>query len=152
MTVDELYTAHSAALFRYVMRRVRNYHDAEDICAQVWLEATGHGAFDNLSPHAWLYRVAASRIVDRYRHAQRRPALSLEDWHIAHDPSDAVDAAVLIAALLPTLTPRQQVIIGLRFFERLGLDETARRLGVPIGTVKSLQLRALRSMARQIAA
>ena len=48
------------------------------------------------------------------------------------------------------LPPDQQVIVGLRFWRDLSLDEIAERLDLPLGTVKSRLHYAMRSLRKDL--
>jgi RNA polymerase sigma-70 factor (sigma-E family) len=69
--------------------------------------------------------------------ASARPPAALDD--LAHG---VVQRDSLWRALAD-LTPRQRAVIVLRFYEDLTEQATADVLGVPVGTVKSLNARAL---------
>ena len=53
---------------------------------------------------------------------------------------------------LATLSPDQQVVIALRYYKDLPLEEIAARLGVPSGTVQSRIHYALKKLHAAIAA
>src|SRR4051794_19649586 len=69
----ELYEANFERIYAFVVRRVQDRHDAEDLTAEVF-----HHALENLPrfewrgvPFAvWLYRIAANAITDRGRRAK----------------------------------------------------------------------------------
>ena len=65
----------------------------------------------------------------RYRYRDR-PNVGYSDEH-------REDAIVLWAAD-PSLPPRQQAVLVLRYYEDLSEAEIARVLGIPVGTVKTL--------------
>src|SRR6185503_13357188 len=66
----ELYEAHFERIYAYVARRVRDRHAAEDITSEVFQQALA-----NISRYewrgapfsAWLYRIAANAIADRWK-------------------------------------------------------------------------------------
>src|ERR1051326_3039207 len=79
----ELYQANFERVYAFIVRRVKDRHDAEDLTADVF-----HHAFENLPrfewrgvPFAvWLYRIAANAIADRWRRSeQHAPDAALED-------------------------------------------------------------------------
>ena len=75
------------------------------------------------------------------RHSWRneRPTETLPD--IVHDPDPSDRPAVLAA--LARLPRRQRAVVVLRYYEDLGVAETARALGCSEGTVKSQTFDAL---------
>ena len=110
------------------------------------------------SPKAFCRRVMHNIVIDQARAQQRRPR-ELFAVHDRGDPrsADQVAAAELRPALLAalrTLTHQQRTIVVLRYFDDLSEAETARLLGVAVGTVKSqthAALRRLRECAPELA-
>src|SRR6188474_2302424 len=78
----ELYEANFERIYAFIVRRVQDRHEAEDLTAEVF-----HHALANLSrfewrgvPFAvWLFRIAANAIVDRRRKAQQTVDPSLAE-------------------------------------------------------------------------
>src|SRR6185503_5245555 len=88
---DALYTRHRGALFRFVLRGVRERRVAEELYQEIWMrviEARGR-----YSPRAkfttWLYTVAHNRLVDHWR--RKELALAPPDEEVA--ASAAADPA-----------------------------------------------------------
>lgn len=144
MDVETLYHHHALPLLRFVYSRVGSHEEAEDICSQVWMAALMQD-FDDRTPHAWLYAVAHSRIIDRYRRWRRRSELYLGEWRASYDGGmgRVEELASLPRIDLRALTPRQRAVIELRFFEDYSIEQTAQTLCMTIGAVKSAQKRAL---------
>ncbi|HKA05507.1 MAG TPA: RNA polymerase sigma factor [Acidimicrobiales bacterium] len=61
-------------------------------------------------------------------------------------PSDRVATTVTVRAALAKLPPAQHELLRLAYFEHLTQPEIARRLGIPVGTVKSRTFQALRAL------
>jgi RNA polymerase sigma-70 factor (ECF subfamily) len=156
--IAELYRRHVDAIYRYVYARVGDAHMAEDLTAQVFVNALeGLSGYEPKGTpfRAWLYRIAHARTVDHWRRQGRRQEVPLpEDL-----PSDAPGADELSEAeaewaaaidLLAQLTDDQQEVILLRFIGEMSLAETATILSKTVGAVKAIQHRALASVARLI--
>lgn len=148
---DELYTLHFGAIQRYAMFRVADSAAAEDIAAEVFLEAVRgitKYRYRGIAFRAWLYRIAHNLTADFRRRLATRSdcetrdpaaleAVSAEDFSIGCDRQYDLRAAVDL------LTDDQQQVVILRFFEGLSLAETAEATGRNSGAIKSLQHRAL---------
>jgi RNA polymerase sigma-70 factor (sigma-E family) len=65
-----------------------------------------------------------------------------------YDGTAAVDDAVSLAAALRRLPPKQRAVIVLRFHEDLTESQTAKALGITVGTVKSQTSKALATLRR----
>lgn len=154
--IGELYRRHADAIYRFVYYRVKDTALAEDLTAEVFLKAM-EGLADYEVTGApflsWLYYIARARTVDHWRRQQRWQKVALihplldktprpEETVSRRDEWDAVLDA------LPELTDDQQQVILLRFIEEMELEEVAAALNKTVGAVKSLQHRALASLAR----
>ena len=152
----EVYDTLAPAIYRYAYRRVGHQDTAQEIVSETFhrfLVALKHGSGPTTHLSAWLYRVAHNLIVDFYR---RLPALdpeSIDDVVIAEaDQSEQhlerrMQASQARAAL-QQLTPLQQQVIVLRFFEELSIEEVGQVIDRTEGAVKALQHRALGSLRR----
>lgn len=149
--VSTLYRAYVQSIYRYVIARVRNPADAEDITAEVFI-----GMVKGLPSYqitgapfaAWLYRIAASRVADYYRSPQRAPMAELTEAlpdDVTH-PEEQVLQSQSFESLrdaLRQLSDEHQTILILRFVERRSHEEVAAILGKTMTAVKSAQHRAL---------
>lgn len=75
-----------------------------------------------------------------------RESRAPEAFHPEHDPGTR-DALWRVLHALP---PKQRAAVVLRFYEDLSEEETARLLGCPKGTVKSLVSRGLEALRRAL--
>ncbi|MFI9643107.1 SigE family RNA polymerase sigma factor [Micromonospora sp. NPDC051925] len=65
-------------------------------------------------------------------------------------PTDAVVDTVAVRAALATVPPGQRVVLVLRFYADLSVEQTARVLGCSTGNVKSQTARGLAALRRQL--
>jgi RNA polymerase sigma-70 factor (ECF subfamily) len=159
--VAVLYRSLQPRLLRFLRAQTQT-HDAEDIAAQTWLEiarALPRFAGDEDGFGAFVFTVARRRLADHRRAVRRRPLdlvgddalLTLakegdtEDDALAHLGGE--EAARRLAELLP---PDQADVVLLRVVAGLSVDQVAELLGRRPGTVRVLQHRALRRLARQL--
>jgi RNA polymerase sigma-70 factor (ECF subfamily) len=118
-------------------------HDAFVTAWRKWSTLRNPALFEH-----WFDRILVNTCRNRLRHASRRPADDLS----AELPFEAVDAygpmhdRGLLGPAMAELAPDQRVVIALRFFRDLSIDQIAARLGVRQGTVKSRLHRALRGL------
>src|SRR5262249_23823168 len=78
--------------------------------------------------------------------AARRPALPIEDVPVAGERPAALDAFWLQAGVA-RLPERERTVIELAYYEDLSENAIARRLRVPLGSVKSWKRRGLNRLA-----
>lgn len=107
------------------------------------------------SARTWMMGVVRNRAVDAVRSRQRRRETptgerldEVEDaLRIEQDAVDRETARELKAAVAG-LPDRQRTVVELNFFAGHSQSEIARRLGLPLGTVKGRSRAALRDLAQ----
>jgi RNA polymerase sigma factor (sigma-70 family) len=102
----------------------------------------------------WFDRILVNICRDRLR---KRRGVHVEELNddlavYIEDPFRAALARAEVDSLLHVLSPDQRIVVGLRFWKDLSLQQIADTLGVPLGTVQSrlhYALRALREEAKR---
>jgi len=95
------------------------------------------------------------RREERLRKRQER-ASNLEPTHDEDVADDVVDAAFLgdrrleVRAALQTLPPEQRQVLELAYFRGMTQVQIAERVGIPIGTVKTRTLAAMKKLRRAL--
>jgi RNA polymerase sigma factor (sigma-70 family) len=97
---------------------------------------------------AWFDRILVNVCRDRLRKRRGVRIEELNDELVVYteDPFRAALAKNEVDLLLHVLNPDQRVVVGLRFWKDLSLQQIADTLGVPLGTVQSRLHYALRAM------
>jgi RNA polymerase sigma factor (sigma-70 family) len=155
---EALYAATSPRLFGFALRILRKHELAEealqDAFVAIW-HAAGHYEATLAAPMTWMTTVVRNKAFDILRRLDSRPDVdvaqfdaeilgNLEDT--ALDPALAVQTssdARALAFCLAALEKTQRQAIGLAYFHDMSHDEVARRLALPIGTVKTWIRRGL---------
>ena len=102
---------------------------------------------------AWFDRIVANVCHDRLRSRGKHRVLRLDDTIAGHSSADPFRDALArdeLGRLIRNLPPDQQIVVGLRFWRDMSLDQIADRLGLPLGTVKSRLHYAMRSLRQQL--
>ncbi|HVU49663.1 MAG TPA: sigma-70 family RNA polymerase sigma factor [Polyangia bacterium] len=153
-----LYDLHAPIVMGLAKRMLRDQAAAEDLVHDVFLEVWQHAAeFDAArgSVRAWLVVRARSRALDRLGRAARdaratgRLGLDVEGAATTPGAQAAVDGA-RVRGHLAALPADLRAVLDLAYFEGLSATESAERLGVPAGTVKSRLARALEQLRRAL--
>ena len=146
----ELYRCHVNRVYRYVLVRVGNVHDAEELTAQTFLAAFEgiQGYRSEGSFAAWILGIARHKVADYFR--RHREALPLEAAVQVASPTMAVDEAVSqkilleqVTQVLKTLSSERAEAFSLRIFAGLSLSEISQIMGKSEAAIKMLVYRAL---------
>ena len=138
---ESLLQMHLQPLQRYVHYKISNRHDAEDILQEICLTASQRFASlkDKSAFKAWLIGIAGHKCTDYYRRKARMMEI----------PLDALSSSALrvgrcgiteqsvVRETLDALGDREKQILYLYYFRDLPQEDIARRLNIPVGTVKS---------------
>ena len=148
--LEAVFTSYAAPLLGYV--RAAGAQDPEDVFGEVFVRVARHlGRFRGTDAQlrSWLFTIAHRCLIDEQRRLSkaRRPAPRPDDVTV-RPPAEPFDRDLLRA--LHGLTPDQRAVVTLRFVADLSLEEVATITKRPVGAVKALQHRALRSLAAQL--
>ena len=140
-------------VYGFIYSRVGNPADAEDLTQQVALKALHRLRDGTPAPavRSYLFATARSVLATFWSGRARLPEAELPDDVVGADegrevlPSD--EAAAWVAHILDGLTSSQRRVLELRFLRGYSLREVAGEMGQSVGSIKVLQLRALRKAA-----
>ena len=148
--VRELYDAYGRSVFSVAYQALGDRGLAEEAVQQTFLQAwRAAGRFDpNREPGPWLYAIARRVAVDLYRR-ERRHLTADEEPEVALLPLsfEATWETWEVRLALDQVPEDEQAILRATHYLGFTQEETAERLGIPIGTVKSRSHRAHRRLA-----
>jgi len=161
LDVEALYRRDAGAIHRFARRAGASEADAEDLTQAAFLKAIERPPAPNDSSapgRAWLHTVAANLMRDRWREgarAQRRGIGSASGALAAgaDQPEEAAMAEaerVLVRMAMAALPDESRRILLMRVVEGRSSAEVAEVLGRTADSVRQAQLRALRSLERQL--
>jgi RNA polymerase sigma-70 factor, ECF subfamily len=147
----DLYERNFYHLYAFIVRRVGDRHQAEDLTADVFREAlAGIRKFEwrGVPFAAWLVGIASRVVADYWKRSGR------ETGNPATEPeaviSDEIEQSTMLFQLVDRLPEAQFRVIQMRFVEQKSIREIAQELGRSEGAVKQLQLRAIESLRAQM--
>ena len=153
-----LYDHYSDTVYRYIYYRVGSTATAEDLTSETFLRALrriGTFTWQGRDFGAWLVTIARNLVADHFKSSRFRLEVTtgemLDANEVARSPEDSVLEQLSNEALLTAvrkLNPQQQECVTLRFLQGLSVAETARVMGKNEGAIKTLQYRAVRTLAR----
>jgi RNA polymerase sigma-70 factor (ECF subfamily) len=158
---SEIYSQNYTPVYRYIFGRIGRKELAEDLAAQVFLEALQ--SIDSYRDRglpllAWLYGISRNLIRNGARRAGKTgeaQAVTLDDAaenHRAGTSLGGLDIESLdLVRGMERLSKDQREVIVLRFFVGMSAKETGAILGKTEQAVYSLQVRAIVALRRAIA-
>ena len=155
--LEALYDAYGSRVFRLGLMLLRDTGLAEDLVQEtfvrLWRSAPRYDP-SRSSVRTFVFTLARRAAVDLWRR-QRGPLPSaLEDT----DPVDVAGSEEFehlllrldVRDALDALSPAHREVLELQYDTDLTQEQVAVRLGIPLGTVKSRTLYALRALAREL--
>lgn len=150
-----LYRALERQVYRFVLSRMNDPHEAADILQDVFLEVwRSAGRFEGRSAvKTWVFGIAYRKTIDAHR---RKGRIDLTDTPPEQE-DDSPDMATCLAAsqeadhvraCLDTLSDGHRTVVALTFYEDLGAPEISGIVGIPEGTVRSRLHHAKRLLLR----
>ncbi|MCX4512462.1 MULTISPECIES: ECF subfamily RNA polymerase sigma factor, BldN family [Streptomyces] len=153
-----LYDQYSDTVYRYIYYRVGGKATAEDLTSETFLRALRRIStftWQGRDFGAWLVTIARNLVADHFKSSRFRLEVTtgemLDANEVERSPEDSVLESLSNASLLEAvrkLNPQQQECVTLRFLQGLSVAETARVMGKNEGAIKTLQYRAVRTLAR----
>ena len=148
----DLYERHFHRVYAYVARRTASRAEAEDITSDVFEQA-----LTNLRKYewrgvpflAWLFRIAANALADRWRQTSRDAYEPPPDVPDSRESED-IERRAMVAQLVDRLPDTQRQVIEMRFAGGKSIREIAAALDRSEGAVKQLQLRALENLRKNL--
>lgn len=154
----ELYDRHASGLLALGRRVLDSLADAEEVLQEVFFHVWNQaGKYDpaRSSVSTWLVLVMRSRAIDRLRTrkvVERTHETAHQEDPAEHTSPEGVEAVFIqerrerVRRELETLPPEQREVLELAFYGGLTQSEIAARTGLPLGTVKTRTLLAMKKL------
>jgi len=150
---EKLYRRYSRSVFGLALRRLGDRGRAEDAVqetfASIWRSAGTYRP--ERGPGApWLYGVARNAIIDRSRARAEPPAEAPDEASLDPSPEEQAEQAWTswrVHRALQALPEREREVVALAYWSDLSQSEVAKRLDIPLGTVKTRTRAALQHLA-----
>ena len=159
LAMQVLFARHHVRMYRFVLRLVRNEATAEDLISDVFLDVWRQaGKFEGRSAvSTWMLSIARFKALSALR---RRPEQELDDETAqaiedhADDPEVALakkDKGSVLRQCLTRLSEEHREIVDLVYYHEKSVEEVARIVGIPEGTVKTRMFYARQKLATLVA-
>ncbi|MDT0567865.1 sigma-70 family RNA polymerase sigma factor [Streptomyces sp. DSM 3412] len=161
-----LYNDNQQVVYRYFYVRVRNRQLAEDLTQEVFVRALRRISafqFQGSNIQAWLVTIARNLYFDHLKSARTRYERPTDEFFeaVEQDRSaetdamrelEVVEAADTVRRAMSVLNPSQRRCVELRYLHGLSGPETAAKLKITVGAVKSMTFRAMEEMRAELRA
>jgi RNA polymerase sigma-70 factor (ECF subfamily) len=158
--VAGLYDRHAPMLLALARRILGSPADAEEVLQEVFLHVWNHsGRYEpaRSSVSTWLVLLTRSRAIDRLRNRnvveRTHEQAHLANADLPQDASPDGPEAVFIRERrervrreLENLPPEQRQVLEMAFYDGLSQSEIAARAELPLGTVKTRTLLAMKKL------
>ena len=144
---------HLDALYNFAIYLTRNAPEADDLVQETYLRAFRFAHRFQAGTHlrAWLFQILRNTFLTFYRLREREAAIAddgVPDWDVPmfhdapEDSASAMDAHTDLEGALSRLPEEFRTVLLLAEVEGMPLEEVARVMSCPVGTVKSRIFRA----------
>src|SRR5262247_2837944 len=142
----ELYESNFERVYAFIVRRVQDRHEAEDLTAEVFQHALANlSKFEwrGVPFSVWLFRIAANAIADRWRQFSRQRSEPFSEDDLDQSNWHEIERRATLFQLVNSLPEDQRSVVVKRFVEQKSIRDIAKELGKSEGAVKQLQFRAI---------
>lgn len=156
--LSALYDRYSSMLLALAIRVVGDHAEAEEVLQEVllqaWRQAERYNP-DRSSVSTWLVMMTRSRAIDRIRSRnvvdRTLAAAQKEETRVHESPQGAKsvlhqERADRLRAELAKIPAEQRQVLELAFFSGMTQREIAAETGIPLGTVKTRTLLAMKKL------
>ena len=152
--VESAFAQYHAGLHRFLMRRLRSTHHAQDLAQETYLRLLRMDRQDMVrKPQAYLYRIA-SNLVYEFKLRERNEPVSFDSEAVEQaaesptvpataDASDGLSVSQQLETVLAQLPPLYRAVFVLRKRDGMSYSEIARTLDISVHTVKKYLTRAV---------
>jgi RNA polymerase sigma-70 factor, ECF subfamily len=155
-SIAAIYDAYGAVAYSLAARLLGRSNEAEDVVQESFLALWRQA--ERIEPargiQSYLMTIVHNKAIDRLRSLGRRPESDIEGMNLvapSESPEDAATRAIdrdEIKRAMSVLPEEQRRAVEMTYFLGMTINEVARRMSVPAGTVKSRLRLALVSLRR----
>ena len=149
---SELYERNFERVYAFIVRRVRDRHEAEDLTAEVFQHALANlprFEWRGVLFAVWLFRIAANAIADRWQRISTERSDPVSD-DLDRSSWQEIERRTMLFQLVDDLGADQRSVIIKRFVEQKSIREIAEEFGRSEGAIKQLQFRALENLRERV--
>lgn len=157
--IDHIYRQYGANLLGVIFRIVGDKETAEDVLqdsfVKVWKNAESYDASKG-KLFTWLLNICRNTAIDRIRSAEFRFKQKIQNppdsvSNVAENQSYSFNPdRIGVTEWVQKLSPEQSEVIEIVYFTGYTHQEAAKRLGLPLGTLKTRLRTALKTLRKNL--
>lgn len=160
--LQELFQRHAPTLLALGKRILSTPEDAEEVLQEVFLRVwQEHQRYDpeRSSVATWMVLIMRSRAIDRLRNrrvVEKVHSAAFQEGGEMHTSPEGAENVLdrqregRVRAELRSLPAEQRQALEMAFFEGLTQSEISERTGIPLGTVKTRTLLAMKKLRKNL--
>jgi RNA polymerase sigma-70 factor (ECF subfamily) len=156
-TFTHIYNSYYQSIYKLVRRMIADTAEAEDATQLCFIKvAKSMSDYDPAKGmlYTWIARIAVNTSLDILRssyYTHRKSTSSITTEHIDGEILTVPDVStdrIGLSKLLNNLTAKEKAIMELLYFKGYTQSETADKLNIPLGTVKTLSGTAIKKIRK----
>ncbi|MDB9528697.1 sigma-70 family RNA polymerase sigma factor [Oscillatoria sp. CS-180] len=159
--LQEVYRRYGRLVYALALRILKTPEEAEDLVQDIFVKFWQKPHYNPArgSMGTYLGVIARSRALDRVRShdahsrlAQRyhTDSMAMATPNVPLEKATLGEQVVRVQAALSQLSPQEQEILEIAYYEGLSQSQTAQRLDIPLGTVKTRSRQALKKLRQKL--
>lgn len=155
---EKIYKEFYPKVYQYLVNRLGNLHDAEDMAQMVFLKVYSKLDTFDASKSAlstWIFNITRNSLIDHQRSMSLRIHEQIPET-LADEGPDMLDSLIMeqeqerLADALEKLTEEERDLIILHYYNEFTLLKVAELMRRPYGQIKRLHMKALQKMRFQM--
>lgn len=152
---ENLYRLYHDKVFGYLLSRLGNRADAEDITSEVFLKLYSKSDdfdLERKGAASYIFKAMQSTLFDFYRKNNKTSFVPLDELKMGDesDDEDLDDTIELLDKALDTLSPRERDIIILHYYDGLGHKEISEKMGLSYTNVRQISHVAIKKLREKL--
>ena len=153
---SNFYNEYFPRVHRYVLYRIGDYHEADDLTSQIMLKVFEKRSLfrsDKAPLYGWVFCIARNTLIDHYRKLVHKASVPLEDeeevMDLDYDPEAIAvikDTKSSLYRALKSLNGRERDIIYLKYWLGMTNREIAKKTGLSESNIGVILFRAMKCL------
>lgn len=138
---DYLYENYASTLYAIIVKVVHSEEDAKEVLQEsfvkIWKNIESYDT-EKGSIFTWMLNVSRNTAIDFTRSSAYKQQIHSEDIIVSIDKHEEGEADSMgLRELISQMKPEQQMLLDMVYFQGYTHEETAKKLEMPLGTVKT---------------